>query len=727
MRGLRWSILGAVVLSLAACGGGSKNHDKPDAGIDAVQAQCNDGVDNDGDGKIDYPYDPGCFSPNQDDETDDCPTGPTCPQCANAQDDDMNGISDYPDDPGCSAASDTDEYTDNPLACGAPVRIKSLPIDGHATGMLMGSTSNLQGACGGAGAEDVYELRIQHPKVVVATTNGSSTDTVVYIRNSMCTDATMELACNDDTSPGNLASTVNASIVQPGTYYLVVDSKTATGGSYDLRVQFLVGEGDPCTTGDDCGPGLVCRVPLNGTTKVCAKHVCSDGVDDDADGKNDYPQDPGCTAADDDDEMDDCPSGPNCPECGNGSDDDHDGTTDFPADTNCQSASSTSESCPTHEGVLPITMATTNGDTSTATSDADPTCAFDTGLPDLTYRLDLPALDSLTVSVSATWYPVLELLGATCAGTALACDEFDNTFTTTNQAAGTYYLVVDGDFTGDSGPFTLTVAGKIKNHQSCESPLAQAGALTCGTGYTCTGTMGSRTCEPALCSDGVDNDSDGKTDYPFDPGCTDPADNDETNPATLPVCSNTTDDDTDGQTDFPADYGCSSAGGTSEVFCTGEMDATALISAKTTTGTTSGKSNDHQPMLCSLSSSSAASDVAYALQLPVPVVSLQVDTIGSSFDTMIYFRDTQCTTDAACDDDSGGSATSLMTLTNVLPGGYAIVVDGYSSYNGAYTLNVRGTVAAGTPCSSPLFSGGANAVLVCPGGTSCTGTPLKCQ
>ena len=201
----------------------------------------------------------------------------------------------------------------------------------------------------------------------------------------------------------------------------------------------------------------------------------------------------------------------------------------------------------------------------------------------------------------------------------------------------------------------------------------------------------------------------------------------ETDPATMPVCSNWSDDDTDGQTDFPNDYGCSLAGGTSEVFCTGEMDPTALITTKTTTGTTTGKSNDHQPMLCSLSSSSVASDVAYALQLPVPVVSLQVDTIGSSFDTMIYFRDTQCTTDVACDDDGGGSATSLMTLSNVLPGGYAIVVDGYSSYNGAFSLNVHRTVAAGTPCSSPLFSGGANAVLSCPGGTSCTGTPLKCQ
>ena len=51
-----------------------------------------DGRDNDGDGKIDYPDDPGCFAPNQDDETDDCPDGPNCPQCANGKDDDSNGL-----------------------------------------------------------------------------------------------------------------------------------------------------------------------------------------------------------------------------------------------------------------------------------------------------------------------------------------------------------------------------------------------------------------------------------------------------------------------------------------------------------------------------------------------------------------------------------------------------------------------------------------------------------
>jgi hypothetical protein len=236
--------------------------------------------------------------------------------------------------------------------------------------------------------------------------------------------------------------------------------------------------------------------------------------------------------------------------------------------------------------------------------------------------------------------------------------------------------------------------------------------------------MGSRTCEPATCSDSIDNDGDGKIDFPFDPGCGDAADDDETNPATLPVCSNTTDDDGDGQIDFPADYGCTAAGDTSETFCMGEMDATSLITARTTSGTTVGKSNDFAPSCAS----SGASDVAYGLQLPVPVQTLDVATTG--YDTIITMRDAHCGAEIACnDEDPNGTIVgpSAFTVTNVAPGGYAINVDGWLSSNGPFTLTVHGTVATGTACDSPLFTGGANAVLSCPGTTTCTGTPKKCQ
>ena len=65
---------------------------------------CDDGVDNDGDGFIDYPDDSGCTSPTDDSES---PFDYT--QCNNGIDDDGDGFIDYPDDPSCDSLTDTTE------------------------------------------------------------------------------------------------------------------------------------------------------------------------------------------------------------------------------------------------------------------------------------------------------------------------------------------------------------------------------------------------------------------------------------------------------------------------------------------------------------------------------------------------------------------------------------------------------------------------------------------
>ncbi len=75
----------------------------------APAAACTDGVDNDGDGLIDHPADPGCSGASDTDETD--PPAPAA--CADGQDNDGDGLTDHPADPGCSGASDTNE-TDVP-------------------------------------------------------------------------------------------------------------------------------------------------------------------------------------------------------------------------------------------------------------------------------------------------------------------------------------------------------------------------------------------------------------------------------------------------------------------------------------------------------------------------------------------------------------------------------------------------------------------------------------
>lgn len=734
MRAIRWLLLASAVLSFTACGGGaSSDRDTTDAGGPAPQ--CNDHRDNDGDGKIDYPDDPGCYAPNQNDETDHCPDGSDCPQCSNGKDDDGNGLTDYPADTGCVSAADNDEYPSNPQACGASVHILSMPPTGAITGMLMpGATSNLESPlCGGSGGtEDVYELRIHQPSIVVVTTDlpGTSADTIVYIRGAQCAQRSSELGCNDNATPDAVGSALTQLIMAPGTYYIVVDDRTGQGGAYQMSVTTYLAEGDPCTS-DECGPGLVCRVPMGATDKVCSKPVCSDGVDDDGDGKADYPRDPGCKDPSDNDETDHCPSGADCPKCSNNVDDDNDTKKDYPADPSCSSAASDGELCKTTEAVAELVGASTLGDNSHATDDFVASCASSTGGKDLAYEINLPQLWSFSYQAhdpnDANTFETA-MVGKTCGGTELACSDGFEPKAVGALAAGTYFIIVDADDSSSAGPFTLTVAGTIAGGASCEGPLAQSGALVCATGYTCGGPSGARTCMPTTqCNDGIDNNGDGKIDYPADPGCTSPTGAMEVTVcpgASCPVCSNGSDDDSDMKKDFPADFGCSSAAGGSEAFCALEKDPVATIAAPTTSGTLAGLHAD-LTLDCN-STSSGNFDKTYVLELPELVDSLTIDTLGSTItDTILQLSDAQCGTSVACSDDAGGAAhyLSVISLGGVPAGNYAVTVKAYSSgNNGAFKLNIHGTVGKGKSCTGPLFT--AN-VLRCDAGTTCTSG--KCQ
>jgi hypothetical protein len=71
------------------------------------RSQCDDDLDNDGDGDVDYPDDPGCQSARDNSEAPN-------PQCSDGVDNDGDGRTDHPDDPGCRSARDTSEDSDNP-------------------------------------------------------------------------------------------------------------------------------------------------------------------------------------------------------------------------------------------------------------------------------------------------------------------------------------------------------------------------------------------------------------------------------------------------------------------------------------------------------------------------------------------------------------------------------------------------------------------------------------
>lgn len=70
-----------------------------------VLPYCSDGIDNDGDGIIDYPFDPGCESAGDTSEIDLSES----PACSDGLDNDGDGMVDYPDDPGCRSAGDNEE------------------------------------------------------------------------------------------------------------------------------------------------------------------------------------------------------------------------------------------------------------------------------------------------------------------------------------------------------------------------------------------------------------------------------------------------------------------------------------------------------------------------------------------------------------------------------------------------------------------------------------------
>jgi hypothetical protein len=674
---------------------------------------CQDGVDDDGDGKNDYPDDPGCTSPIDDDESDTCPSGADCPACANGIDDDGDGLVDFPSDPSCTAASGSSES----CASSEPIAAITQP---STTGTTNGAVNDVDPACTfGTGAADVtYELDL--PALASLNLDVDTGPTfwmaTTELFGASC-DAAGAYACSE-------FGHVSLTDVPAGSYHLLVDGEQqGQGGTFTVRTGGVIAihgscEGALYASGAlVCDAGLSCSGPTGSRTCVSE---CSDGIDNNGDGLVDYPADPGCTSLYDGTEDTVCP-GANCPQCDDGIDNDGDGLVDWPADPACRAASSTSESCAASEGIIPITAASVTGTTAGAVDDQTPTCGTAGSAPDLTYSLTIPALTSLAITLDHTFDNTGTLLSPTCSPTPLACEQGPNAVSTGALAAGTYYYVVDGVGTAN-GPFAFSVYGVIPANGSCESPLTDAGALVCQAGSHCQGASGSRTCVPAQCSDGIDNNGDGLTDYPSDPGCTSADDATENTVCPgpgCPACGDHADNDGDGLVDFPADYGCSSASGTSEVFCSPETDATALIATPQTSGTLNGL-HDNYEETCQ---SNTGNDKAYALVVPVQLQSLHLDTEGSSTsDQVLAIKDPQCGTSLACNDDTDPASNDLhstIDLGAVGPGSYAITVDSYgNANNGPFLLNVNGIAVAGAACTAAGFS---NGLFSCPAGTTCSG------
>ena len=508
-----------------------------------VTPQCGNARDDDGDGRVDYPDDPGCAGVGDHDEAD----PPVTPACSDGVDNDRDGAIDYPEDDGCESAGDTNEagscgdrYTPGEIGDGEEVHVDT------SRGRFLS-----EGTCGGRGApEVVFVHRVARTleKLVIRTDlDGTTAETTLYARRG-CLDAATEVGCaREPVNDGVVGNRLEIPAAAPGDYYIFVDGAGARGGPVSLVVE---------------------EVPL----AACLNHL-----DDDGDGRIDFPVDPGCDSPDDRDEAD--PATP--PACADDEDNDHDGLVDYPIDQGCRSAADNDETDLCGQGVrtqeYPVGQDSILDDLSMgATNNFAGSCGG-ANQPEKVFLYANPINARLSISVDNddTLPNTIVYVRQTCLGGELpsAC----NSGIAPNQRGhiridqappGDYYIFVDR-LVAPGGPFRLSVtaerlpAGCADNRDNDADGTIDAEDIGC-SGVEDEDERNDDAAPLPACADAVDNDADGLVDYPYDPGCAYHGGDSEADPPAPPACGNGRDDDADGATDFPADPGCSAAGDVDE-------------------------------------------------------------------------------------------------------------------------------------------------------------------
>ncbi len=524
-----------------------------------LSTACNDGLDNDGDGLTDA-ADPGCASGA---DTSEVPDPDPMPACANGADDDGDGLTDYPDDPGCSRAADEFE-----LDCVDSDPVVDVSDMATYAGDTSAATDDVTPGCWQAStAPDVVHLFLVPGALdrLVFDTAGSSFTTVLSVKYASC-DST-SLRCNVGWNlPG---SEVILTDVPAGTYFAVVDGVGTASGAYTLNIHGVVAAGEPCDA-DQIAAGVVVCVEghtCGAASGTCDPAQCNDGLDNDGDGLGDD-TDPGCESSSDDSEE---PNPFPLPACADGLDNDGDGQTDYPDDPGCTRAFDDNEiECIDSDPVVNLTQTgMAVGTTEQATNDFTPSCGGGAAQADVAHEFTVPgAMDSLTFDATGIGMSPLDVVLTVkrdgCVGAELGCDYNDGDWiqliTLTDQPAGTYFVIVDGK--AHAGEYGLQVHGVVSAGERCDAVQIAGGVVECALGYSCGQVTG--TCDPVECSDGLDNDGDGRTDN-MDPGCQSHLDPSEApDPDPLPACADGADNDGDGLTDFPDDPGCHQAFDSSE-------------------------------------------------------------------------------------------------------------------------------------------------------------------
>lgn len=526
---------------------------------------CANGADDDAFQGFDWPEDPGCAAPEDDDES---ATGLAL-ACSNGRDDDGDDLTDWPQDRAChSAAGGSEAWCEATPAAG---NLTGLPMPFALPGSNLGAESSASSACGGAGLPDrVYEFTATHTGVYEFWVEASY-DALLSVRDGGCGGG--ELVCA-------AGGTVAVGLTAGRSVAIAVDAVDAArpygqfilhGG---LRERELAdGEAcDPASITETCGYG---RCLDDGTGQArCVAPACSTAEDEDGDGLPGYPTDPGCAWPGDDDETDPVVASG----CTNGRDDDQDGATDR-LDPQCWSASGSEAFCPVRsDGTLtglPLDVRV-RGSTTGREDRFRAQDGAGAGTPDVVYEWTAPYTGTYEFRVDGLNFPAqLTVRETTCDGVELQSSSAP--FMLMLGAGETFALVVDGRWSNVAemeqlpreGVFDLAIAlryAELPTGAACD-PLSTT--RVCAKNGCALDLDGAFRCSAAgpACADGQDNDGDHLVDWPFDPGCAWPGDDDETDPATPPACTDAADRDGDGEPAFPGDPQCGAAAGDSESFC----------------------------------------------------------------------------------------------------------------------------------------------------------------
>jgi len=461
-----------------AAAGGTSEANRSDAAGDPILPACADGVDNDGDGATDFPADPGCHHPG--DRSEWTPAGP----CWDGIDNDGDGLVDLAD-PGCSSAADPDEGQ------APPSRQCSDGVDNDGDGLVDAKDPDCEDA------EDLSEF----PQGLIQRSTPACADGV---------DNDGDGATDYPDDPGCAAAGDEEEDD-------AVPSPPRGDGAPSTCNNGLDDDGDGRIDGEDRGCTSAWGAEGPDPAEVPA---CADGLDNDGDGLVDR-DDPGCAAAGDPDEAD---SVLGTPACANGRDDDGDGLADYPDAPACWGRGWAFEEAPR---VLPTCANGLDDDGDGLRDQDDPDCPLAgidgerTRLPSCDDQRDndgdglVDAADPDCRAGRAEGSPAPSP-GGTCANLAEWCGDAG--------AQGAVELPRCSNGRDDDGDGLIDAedpgcAGPQDNRELDEGEL-----LPCATDATLSGDCvysggtGGGELLPGACSNGIDDDGDGRVDAD-DPGC----------------------------------------------------------------------------------------------------------------------------------------------------------------------------------------------------------------